>query len=360
MNKHEMSLPKNLLGALLNHLKLERNALFSAWILPEQAAEAETWWSEITEDKRSSCLQLLEAMAAPALLATFTMVEDETTVLLRCLVATTAPDSLTYLIREEQEHFLAFRLDHRDEAVDAIWNLLVGDFPLWDIKWGATLSREAFFTLLAASDLQKRKDIVALLEHTVLGPEFFPTELGQMIARSFEHRDLRWLLPFFVTVLPHAPKLDNLCDPGKALEDLCRAELLQSAEQGVFRWSPSGEFLTEHWQRRLSVAGLQILGADHDGSPVASHVGFLRSRKFLWYFDLNNPTGEVLLSTPAADLCQELLDELLIPVGEPSKAAKSSESTATQVLFCPYCGGKLAVLDARFCNCCGKQLKENG
>ncbi len=368
-----LSFPKVRLGSLLDQLKIERNTLFSAWLLPDQGVEAETWWSKISEEERPPYRHLLEAVAAPALLATLSMVEDEATVLLRFLVTSTAPDSSAYLIREDEENFLSVRLEHRDEAVDTLWNLLVGDFPLWEMEWGASLSRSAFFTLLAVADLQQRKDLVALLEHTVLGPEFFPAEVATVVSRSFEHCDLRWLLPFFLTVLPDTPSPEQLQEPTKALEELCQTELLQSSEQKVYRLSPSGEFLMKDWQNRLSVASLQILGADHQGTPVASQVGFLRSRKFLWYLDPAQPGQEVLLSTPTVALAQDLLDELLCPLGEPrkvpkklrssgkgKKASRASGAESPQVLFCPYCGGKLAVADARFCNSCGKQLKGDG
>ena len=65
---------------------------------------------------------------------------------------------------------------------------------------------------------------------------------------------------------------------------------------------------------------------------------------------------ELVVSTPPVDLFKELLDELLSPLGEPRNRARKPEPDG-QVLFCPYCGGKLAVADARFCNACGKALK---
>lgn len=356
--KTRLRIPRARIEGALDHLKIERNPLFSAWLLPQQRDGAGDWWESLDSAQRGDYQSLLEALAAPVLLATFTMLEGHTTVLLRCLILSTDPSTPVYLITEDEEHLSALRLEHRDEAVDTLWKLLVGDFPLWEMEWGAALSKESFYTLLAAADLHQRKELVGMLEHTVMGPEFLASEVGQMTESSFQSEDIRWLLPFFLTVNPKAPSLEQMSNCEEALKALCEAQLLEGSKQGAYRWSPEGEFLAEQWAGRLSAAGLQILGADHEGTPVSSLVGFLRSRKFLWYFDFSDGPEKVLLATPTVSLCQELLDELLSPLGEPTGGEqKAGPEPSAKVLFCPYCGGKLAVADARFCNVCGKQLK---
>lgn len=354
-----IEIPRSFVEGLMDHLKMDRNSLFSAWLWPEQSQGAAAWWEALELERREDCQALLQAVAAPVLLATFTMLEGSMTVLLRCLVPSTEPGTHVYLIKEQESNLVAQRLEHRDLAVDAIWELLSGDFPIWEMEWGVKLSKEALYTLLAVTDLQQRKEFVGLLEHSVLGQEFFPTEVEQIIERSFEHSDIRWLLPFFLAVNPGAPDLGRLKSSGEAaLKALCEAGLLEDSKQNVHRWSPQGEFLAGHWCNRLASAGLQILAADHEGTPVFSHAGFLRSRKFLWYFELDSAEEELVVSTPPVGLFQELLDELLSPLGEPrSRPSKSDTEPDGQVLFCPFCGGKLAVADARFCNACGKALR---
>jgi hypothetical protein len=354
-----LRVPRARIEGVLDHLKVVRNPLFSAWLLPEQKDDASAWWESVESGQRGDYEELLQALAAPVLLATFTMLEGHTTALLRCLIPSTEPSTPVYLITEDEEHLSAVKLDHRDEAVDTLWELLRGNFPLWEMEWGATLPRESFYTLLAAADLHQRKELVGLLEHTVMGPEFLASEVQQMTERSFQYEDLRWLLPFFLTVNSRAPSQEEMSDCQGALKVLCETELLEGSEQGAYRWSPQGEFLAGQWAGRLSTAGLQILGVDHDGTPVSCQVGFLRGRKFLWYIDFSTDREQILLSTPSVSLCQELLDELLSPVGEPAGESKKADRgpVVAEVLFCPYCGGKLAVADARFCNSCGKALK---
>lgn len=354
-----LEMPRSLVEGLLDHMEMDRNSLFSAWLWPEQSQGAAAWWDDLQPDKKDGYKDLLQAVAAPVLLATFTMLENDTTVLLRCLVPSTEPGTHVYLIREQESTLVAQRLEHRDEAVDAIWELLSGDFPVWEMEWGARLSKEALYTLLAITDLQQRKEFVGLLEHSVLGWELFCSEVEQIVERAFEHSDIRWLLPFFLTVNPDAPELSQLKNGVKgALKALCEAGLLESSKQNVYRWSPQGEFLAGHWCRRLATAGLQVLAADHHGTPVFSHAGFIRSPRFLWFLELGSAEEELVVSTPPVDLFKELLDELLSPLGEPrSRARKPDREPDGQVLFCPYCGGKLAVADARFCNACGKALK---
>jgi hypothetical protein len=82
----------------------------------------------------------------------------------------------------------------------------------------------------------------------------------------------------------------------------------------------------------------------------------------LWWlgFDFDGQP-EVLMTTPTVQQAQDLLDELLVPIGTPKPlSVQRHQARPPAAHFCPYCGGKLAVTDARFCNCCGQKIHQEG
>lgn len=357
-----VSISREKIWPLVAHLNLARNELSRLYGYPQSrdGEEALQWWENLSSEAQSRYQPMLGTLAAPALVANVSLVDEQTIFTARAVLPNVGDGVSSFLITEngeDQQEIDVRVIPDAQDLVQSLWEAVLDDAPPGHMETGMELDRPAFLLFMAMADLDRRRKLAGLLHHTAFRPEMLVTDLDAACREAEAQTDPRWLLPFFTALLGESPQWHHNALTA-AIETLVGKELLQKSDRGVLRLSPGGRLFVDSWNHPRAL-GLQVWGADPDGRLAVQSCAFLRGEKFLWLVETGPPGDTVTLVGLGVSDAEDLLAEVLTPVGvadsllpEPPGFSSPPEEKGR---FCTQCGHAVSV-GANFCNSCGTKL----
>lgn len=359
----DLHLPVDGAWPLASYLSLSRNELSLLFGYAESvsAPEAMRWWQELPRDTQAGYQELLQALAAPALVANVSLVDEQTIFTTRAVLPHAAAGTPAFLVSgdaPEQREITAKRVPDVQELVRSLWEAVLDDAPPGHMETGIELDRPAFLLLMAVADLDRRRKLVGLLHQTAFRSEMLVTDLDAACREAAGRPDPRWLLPFFTALLGESPEWHHNA-LSAAIKTLVDRELLQQSDRGVLRLSPGGRLFIDSWNHPRAL-GLQVWGADPDGRVAVQACALLRGERFLWLVETGPPGDTVTLAGLDPAVAPDLLAEVLTPVGAAPELAPTPVGTSPETVrqggYCPQCGQAVGSA-ASFCRSCGTRIE---
>lgn len=384
----ELVIPRDAVTPLFKKFSYVRGELSGLLMIPEvtddqATAAAIAWWGTLTPDERMVMQSALAALASPQLIADISMMSGSSTLLVtRLVMDSRKPGDPVYLLGEDitKNYFRIERLLYRDLAINTLILHLAGTDPvLSDALLKFELSRDEMYVLAAILDLNRRLRYHSLMNHIPMPASFNLAEMEQSVSDGFAHRDVRWLLPFVLSVIPkkhQPPSGDRVRQSFARLLDLKLMVRNGAADQ--YSWSEPGRLLADSLSNPANRIGVLLTGVLENGDLAMQSMILARGTSQLWLLDLSGPNGtSSFLSTITFRDVRSVLEGILRPAGTPRPLADSGTQkpsiekvTATPsqglekkpfhtsgrgVAFCRNCGSP--VLPGRkFCGDCGAPL----
>jgi hypothetical protein len=385
----ELMIPRDAVAPLLKKLSYVRGELSGLLMIPETVDEpavvaAIAWWETLAPDERMVMQSVLAALASPQLIADISMMSGSNTLLVtRLVMDSRKPGDPVYLVGEDpaKKNFRIERLLYRDLAINTLILHLAGTDPgLSDAMLKFEVSRDDLYVLAAILDLHRRFRYHSLMNHLPLQASFDLSEIDKSVSDGYTNRDVRWLLPFVLSVIPK--KHQSLSgDTGRqSVARLLELKLiLKSDVPDRFMWSEPGRLLASSLSNPVSCLGMLLTGALENGDLAMQSVILARGDFQIWLLDLGGPNGtSSFLSTIPLQNVRSILEGILQPAGTPrplanagirERSGETFTSTSSPVLenrpvhasggkvtFCRNCGSPLNPAK-KFCSICGTPVR---
>ena len=385
----ELMIPRDAVAPLLKQFSFVRGELSGLLMIPEAVDEnamaaAIAWWQKLAPGEQMIMQSVLAALAAPQLIADISMMSGSSTLLVtRLIMDSKKPGDPVYLLGEDpvKNSFRIERLQFRDLAINTLIIHLAGTDPLLsDAILKFELSRDEMYVLSAVLDLHRQLRYHALMNHLPFPASFGYSDIEKNLKDGFINRDIRWLLPFLLSVIPkkHQPlPTDTIRQSVARLLDLKLMVKGDTADQ--FSWSEPGRLLADSLSDPVSRVGILLIGVLENGDLAMQSLVLARGDSQVWLVDLNGPNGaSSFLSTVTFTDVRSLLEGILRPAGTPRplntavKKEPSRENVTTtppqivekqpvhasdqMVAFCRKCGSPVGP-GRKFCGACGATLE---
>jgi len=381
----ELMIPRDAIAPLFKKFSFVRGELSGLLMIPEAMdekamAEATAWWETQTPEERMVMHSVLAALAGPQLIADISMMSGSSTLqMTRLIMDSRKPEDPVFLLGEDttKKYFRIERLLSRDLAINTLILHIAGTDPvLSDAILKFDLPREELYVLTAVIDLYRRLIYNSLMNHLPVPASFGLVEIEKSVSDSYTSRDIRWLLPFILSVIPrkHTP----LSGPGvrRSLARLLELKLVVKNESpDQYSWTEPGRLLADSLAAPAYRIGLLLTGAMENGDIAMQSLILARGDSNIWLVDLGSPkTGSSFLSTVTLRDVRSVLEGILRPSGTPrplsgagiqEHTGEPDTATALQamkpqpvrasdkvVAFCRNCGSPITP-GKKFCSNCG-------
>ncbi len=381
----ELMIPRDAIAPLFKKFSFVRGELSGLLMIPEAVdekavVEATAWWETLTPDERMVMQSVLAALASPQLIADISMMSGSCTLqATRLIMDSRKPEDPVFLLGEDttKKYFRIERLLSRDLAINTLILHIAGTDPvLSDAILKFDLPREELFVLTSVIDLYRRLIYNSLMNHLPVPASFGLVEIEKSVNDAYTSRDIRWLLPFILSVIPrkHTP----LSGHGirQSLARMVELKLvMKNGSPDQYSWTEPGRLLADSLNNPVSRIGLLLTGAMENGDIAMQSLILARGDSNIWLVDLGGPkTGSSFLSTVTLRDVRSVLEGILQPSGTPRPLSSAGilghsgkPDTATAplamkpqpvhasdkvVAFCRNCGSPIA-LGKKFCSNCG-------
>ena len=380
----ELIIPRDAVAPLWKKFSYVRGELSGLLKIPESVtekniAEAGQWWEMLAPDVQMIMRSVLAALAGPQLIADISMMSGSGVLqVTRIIMDSRNPSDPVYLLGEDPatKNFRIERLLYRDLAINTLILNLAGTDPvLSDATLKMDLSRDEFLVLSAVIDLHRRLIYHSLMNHLPLPASFDLPEVEKSVRDGYTSRDIRWLLPFVVSVIPKKHEIiaeERLRQAFARLQDLNL--IVKTERPGTYSWTEPGRMLADSINAPAYRTGLLLTGALESGDIAMQSMILARGDSHIWLVDLSGPNAvSSFLSTVTLQDVRSVLEGILRPSGTPRPLAgtirtvqdEPDSSAARQTTkahpvhasdkgraFCRNCGSPITP-GRKFCSNCG-------
>ena len=383
----ELMIPRDAVAPLFKKFSYVRGELSGLLMIPEAVDEnamaaAIAWWEKLAPDERMIMQSALAALAGTQLIADISMMSGSSSLqVTRLIMDSRKPNDPVYLLGEDptKKYYKIERLLYRDLAINTLILHLAGIDPvLSDAILKFDLSRDEMYVLSAVLDLHRRLEYSSLMNHIPMPASFSLVEVEKSVSDSFTSHDVRWLLPFVLSVIP---KKHQRLSGEKVREAFARLLDLKLVikNDDQYSWSEPGRLLAASLSNPAYRVGILLTGALENGDLAMQSLVLARGDSQIWLVDLSGPNGtSSFLSTVTFRDVRSVLEGILRPAGTPRplagaeisgpsgetapdtapQAVKSQPVHATDraVAFCSNCGSPVTP-GKKFCSNCGTTVR---
>lgn len=371
----ELQIPRDAVIPLLKKFSYVRGELSGLLRIPgaddaQATAAALAWWETLSPDEQMVMRSMLAAIASPQLIADISMMAGDRSLLVtRLIMDSRKPGDPVFLVGEDPsgKWYRIERLQSRDLAINTLILNLAGTDPVLS---GALLrfdlARDALYVLAAAVDLHRRLRYNSLMNHIPVPDSFRLQEIEKSVSDGYAGRDIRWTLPFVLSVIPRKhqpPSAPAIHEAVTRLQDL---NLITKKDgDGQYSWTEPGLLLADSLGEPDYRIGLLLTGALENGDLGIQSLVLARGNSHLWIMDFSGPRAEsVFVSTVTFRDIRSVLEGVLMPAGTPRALAETDlQSPAPeQAGVAAVPAGKMQSIHASdrkaFCRNCGSPISE--
>ncbi|HPH95527.1 MAG TPA: FHA domain-containing protein [Anaerolineaceae bacterium] len=318
---HPIHLPKAILSPLVQRFSLPVSPL-GRFFIPDTSGTnllgmAASWFDGKTPEEQGRIQLYLKTLAAPPCIAQIHFLRDHNRLVKTYAMPHQTLAESQWILAGRDDLAKEFLVNSVPSSASLCHSMLANlepDIPVWEGQLTIKMALPDWIVLCGLADLYSRIHYAAWLEHRPVDEEFALADICRSVDDGLTYQDPRWLLPFFLPLMP--VKIDRLSPEliRTSLQNLVGLGLLADlTRRDTVHLSEAGLLLVSSLHERTSAVAFHLTSQNADQSLQNLMEFFVRSRRLLWFMDIFGEGDEVKVSLISLETAEKLLGELLNP-----------------------------------------------